>query len=146
MNNTKLQCRKSSSSVFLSSCHLITTRLHKDNYTVHIAVEYVFFLSAFVNRIYIFLRGVGAREGVGGWVGGIGKNFIHPIIKIIHGLLLIVRGINLNVTKCFLRSVNHVEETVFILFPLEQLGHSHRDARPIKRVIVIKRSVDLFSR
>ena len=27
-----------------------------------------------------------------------------------------------------LRSVDHVEEAIFILLPLEQLGHGHRDA------------------
>ncbi len=32
------------------------------------------------------------------------------------------------VTEGFLRSVDHVEETIFILFPLEEFTHSHGDA------------------
>lgn len=35
---------------------------------------------------------------------------------------------NFSVAKSFLRCVNHVEEAIFILFPLEEFSHSHGDA------------------
>ena len=31
------------------------------------------------------------------------------------------------VTKCFLGCIDHVEESIFVLFPLKQFSHGHRD-------------------
>lgn len=51
---------------------------------------------------------------MGRWVGS------HQLVAITSAFSLIAKG--------FLRCVDHVEETIFVLFPLEEFTHSHRDA------------------